>query len=72
MSERITAYHILRQFEQKLTRLDVLEEIEISKTAIEANERRHIKNLTSGVLRHTSILDWYSAKLYNGQFPVIK
>jgi 16S rRNA (cytosine967-C5)-methyltransferase len=69
MSERITAYHILRQFEKSHGRLDVIEADEIIKSALESNERRHIKNLTSGVLRHSSLLDWYASKLYKGYYP---
>ncbi|KAA3608437.1 MAG: 16S rRNA (cytosine(967)-C(5))-methyltransferase RsmB [Calditrichaeota bacterium] len=69
MNERITAYHILRQFENTKGRLDNIEENEISKTSLSIQERRHLKNLVSGVLRNLTLLDWYASKLYKGHFP---
>lgn len=69
MDERTTAYFILRQFEKTLGRADVIEEKEISKTSLSSQERRHTKNLISGVLRNLSLLDWYASKLYKGPFP---
>jgi 16S rRNA (cytosine967-C5)-methyltransferase len=69
MSERIAAYNILRQFEGSGSRLDVIEEKQISGTHLSVNERRHLKNLISGVLRNLSLLDWYVSKLYKGNFP---
>ncbi len=69
MNERTAAYHILRRFEKSRERLDVIEENELSKTTLSTNERRHVKNLISGVLRNLSLLDWYASNLYKGHFP---
>lgn len=67
-AERITAYHILRRFDKTKARLDILEESELIKANHSAQEIRHIKNLTSGVLRNLLLLDYYSSQLYKGNF----
>lgn len=68
MSERIAAFNILSSFEKSKKRLDVLENRELSNSSLSADERRHVKNLTSGILRHKSLLDYYAALLYKGNF----
>ena len=67
-SERITAYHILRQFDLTQERLDILEEQQFARSTHSPQEIKHIKNLTSGVIRNLLLLDEYAAFLYDGNF----
>ncbi|MCB9058905.1 MAG: 16S rRNA (cytosine(967)-C(5))-methyltransferase RsmB [Calditrichae bacterium] len=67
-SQRIAAFNILRQFELTKMRLDIIEEKELSKLSLTTHQHRHVKNLTSGVLRNLKLLDFYTQQLYKGNF----
>ena len=68
MNERFIAHNIVSQFAKTKKRLDILEEKEFRNIQLSGNEFRHIKNLTSGVMRHIKFLDWFILKLYQGNF----
>jgi len=60
-SARESAYEILRTFERNKPRLDELLTAVYAERGMDENERRFLKNLTSGVLRHLLYLDWMAA-----------
>lgn len=66
--QRAAAFSILRQFENSKTRLDILEEKELSRLPLTSQQYRHVKNLTSGVLRNLKLLDFYTQHFYKGNF----
>lgn len=68
MNQREIACNIILQFERKKQRLDEIESDYLKKSDMSTDEMRHIKNLTSGSLRHRSVLDWYCSQLYKGNF----
>lgn len=68
MNERIISYHILREFELTLDRLDDITNNQIRSNSFSDDEIRHIKNLTSGVVRNLYLLDWFAQNLYSGQY----
>ena len=68
MNEREIACNIISQFENTKQRLDEIELIQISKVKLSNDEIHHIKNLTSGAIRHCSLLDWFTSQLYKGKF----
>ncbi len=68
MNERALASKILLNFQQSLNRLDKIESKFLKNVPLTQNQKRHLKNLISGVLRHQTLLDWYISKLFKGDF----
>ena len=65
---RDAAYAVLQKFEQEKSRLDdLLEQINL-KRSISKDDRRLLKNLTSGVLRHLLYLDWMVEHFFKGNY----
>ncbi|MBN1407018.1 MAG: hypothetical protein JW956_04485, partial [Calditrichaceae bacterium] len=72
-SEKITyprelSYIILFDFERSRSRIDILESMYLSKAKLSAHDRRFIKQLVSGSIRHLLYLDWIIGQLYHGKF----
>ncbi len=65
---RATAYNVLFIFQQNLSRLDDILNEQLAKNELTARDRRFLKNLTSGVVRHLRLLDWTAAQLYHGRY----
>ena len=65
---RAAAYKVLFIFQQNFSRLDDLLEEELSKNDFSARDRRFLKNLTSGVVRHLRLLNWTAEQLYHGRY----
>jgi 16S rRNA (cytosine967-C5)-methyltransferase len=68
MNERLLAYYILLNFEKKADRLDDLLAETYKKNSLNSHQRRYIKNVTSGVLRFRSELDFFIRELFHGEF----
>lgn len=68
INEREIACAIVSQFEKTKKRLDEIEAYYLTRSKPSTNQTRHIKNLTSGTLRHRSLLDWYTTQLFKGSF----
>ncbi len=67
-SARALAFAILLQFEQTRPRLDDLLEEVWRKADLSEQDRRLLRNLSSGPIRHLLYLDWIMARLYKGRF----
>lgn len=67
-SVRFYAYRILLTFEQKKPRLDDLLDETLRKSNLNSPDRRLLKSLTSGVVRHVYYLDWLAGQLYFGNY----
>ncbi|HGY55433.1 MAG TPA: hypothetical protein ENK44_07025, partial [Caldithrix abyssi] len=65
---RKIAYTVILKFEQNLSRLDDLLEGELARNNLSPRDRRFLKNLTSGVVRHWRLLDWTAEQLYHGRY----
>jgi len=65
---RELAYRILLEFEQERSRLDDLESRYLPRADLSAQERRFLKQLLSGVIRHLLYLDWIIRQFYKGKF----
>lgn len=68
ISARDAAYAVLLKFEKEKSRLDDLTEQIYSKRSLTKDDRRLLKNLTSGVLRHRLYLDWMVAHFFKGDY----
>ncbi len=62
------AFSLLLKFEQKHTRLDDLVAELLGKTPLSDQDRRLLKTLTSGVVRHYNYLEWIAETLYKGKY----
>lgn len=56
------------EFEKERSRLDDLEGRFLSRINLQSRERRFLKQLISGVIRHLLYLDWIIRQLYKGKF----
>ena len=65
---RELAYLILLRFEKDKPRLDDLVSEMFAKYDLELQERKYLKNLTSGVVRHLLYLDWIAALVFRGKY----
>ncbi len=65
---RKIAYTVILKFEQNLSRLDDILEGELARNNLSPRDRRFLKNLTSGVVRHWRLLDWTAEQLYHGRY----
>jgi len=65
---RELAYLILLRFEKDKPRLDDLVSKMFAKNDLELQERKYLKNLTSGVVRHLLYLDWIAALVFRGKY----
>jgi 16S rRNA (cytosine967-C5)-methyltransferase len=65
---RELAYLILLRFEKDKPRLDNLVSEMFAKYDLELQERKYLKNLTSGVVRHLLYLDWIAALVFRGKY----
>jgi len=68
LSARETSYRIVFRFEQDKERLDVLFAALQPDLKTDSRNRRFIRNLTSGTIRHLLYLDWIAAQLYHGNY----
>ena len=66
-SAREVAYYALISFEKEKRRLDDIVDELLGKFSLDSRQRRFLKNLTSGVVRHLNYLDWFIARLYKGK-----
>ena len=62
------AYAILLKFDRDKSRLDDLLDEVYANRYFNKDDRRLLKNLTSGVLRHLLYLDWMAARFYKGNY----
>jgi len=67
-SSREVAFQILLEFENTKERLEKLIAINLQKHKISARERKLVYNLSFGVVRHLSLLDWKSSKFFRGNY----
>jgi 16S rRNA (cytosine967-C5)-methyltransferase len=58
----------LLRFEKDKPRLDNLVSEMFAKYDLELQERKYLKNLTSGVVRHLLYLDWIAALVFRGKY----
>jgi 16S rRNA (cytosine967-C5)-methyltransferase len=65
---RELAYRILLEFEKERSRLDDLETRFLPRADLSPQERRFLKQLLSGVIRHLLYLDWIIRQFYKGKF----
>lgn len=65
---RELAYLILLRFAKDKPRLDDLVSEMFAKYDLELQERKYLKNLTSGVVRHLMYLDWIAALVFRGKY----
>jgi 16S rRNA (cytosine967-C5)-methyltransferase len=65
---RELAYLILLCFAKDKPRLDNLVSEMFAKYDLELQERKYLKNLTSGVVRHLLYLDWIAALVFRGKY----
>ncbi|MGD9897965.1 MAG: 16S rRNA (cytosine(967)-C(5))-methyltransferase RsmB [Calditrichaceae bacterium] len=68
MTAREIAFRVLLNFEDKKPRLDDLLKESYSKYNISMNERKLLKNITSGVIRNLLYLDWIASQIYHGRY----
>lgn len=67
MNARYDAFHILFRFETRRERLDVLLEDRLRQATLNPLDKKLLRNLASGVIRHLSLLDWYIDRFYSGR-----
>lgn len=68
MNERLLTYFILYNFEKTSSRLDDLTRDTFRNHTLSSQQKRYIKNISSGVLRIRNQLDFYISSLYHGKF----
>ncbi len=68
ISPREIAYKILLKFWQDKTRLNDLLTQFLSQQNMDGRDRRFLRNLVSGSVRHLLYLDWIAARLYKGKY----
>lgn len=68
INERKIAYALLLKFNKNRQRLDQLEQIYLKEEGLTSEQKRNIKNSTSGVIRNLTLLDFFIAELYKGAF----
>ncbi len=68
MTAREIAFRVLLNFEDKKPRLDDLLDDAYSKYKISRQDRKLLKNITSGVVRNLTYLDWIASQVYHGRY----
>jgi 16S rRNA (cytosine967-C5)-methyltransferase len=68
MDTRSVANSILLQFALHKSRLDELISSHLAQSKLGSREIKQVYNLTSGVVRHLSTLDWKISKIYAGNY----
>lgn len=68
MTAREIAYRVLLNFEDKRPRLDELLNDAYSRYNNSQQDRKLLKNLTSGVVRNLTYLDWTGSQVYHGRY----
>lgn len=68
MNARQASFKILLKFEESNNRLEDLINDVFIKTNISPKEKKFIYNLSSGVIRHLSLIDWKIGLLFKGNY----
>ncbi len=68
MTAREIAFRVLLNFEDRKPRLDGLLNDAYSKYKISQQDRKLLKNITSGVVRNFTYLDWIASQVYHGRY----
>ncbi len=69
---RAAVCEIVHRFEKTQPRLDELVSEAYRKHDLNARERKFLKNVTSGVVRHRLYLDWMARRLYRGNYHKLR
>ncbi len=69
---REIAYRILLNFDRNPQRPEELIEQAMKSAQLKSKERKFLRNLVSGCIRHRSYLDWVGSRLYTGKYARLK
>jgi 16S rRNA (cytosine967-C5)-methyltransferase len=68
MNAREASFKILLKFEESKNRLEELINVELKRANINPKEKKFIYNLSSGVIRHLTLIDWKIGLLFKGNY----